>query len=214
MSPLEAIASAVLNGQDEEIPDLIREALAAGLPAGQILNEGLLAGMAEVGRRFRENECFIPEVLVAAMAMKEGIKVLQPHLTRQGVRPVATAAIGTVKGDLHDIGKNIVATMLQGAGFEVIDLGVDVPAERFVDACRTRPVQLVAISALLTTTMPQMAHVVSLLRRELDPCPRIIIGGSPVTQAYADEIGADGYGRDAATGAEVARKLCLVGGSR
>ncbi|MBI4580457.1 MAG: corrinoid protein [Planctomycetes bacterium] len=209
MSVVEVLSQAVLTGDDEQMPDLISQALDEGLPARRILNEGLLAGMAEVGRRFRENEFFIPEVLVAAGAMKAGLQLLRPHLARQGVQAAATAVIGTVKGDLHDIGKNLVAMMLEGAGFEVVDLGVDVSAEQFVEACRTHPVDLVALSALLTTTMPEMIGVVRLIRQELKPSPRVIIGGSPVTQQFTDEIGADGYARDAATGAEVARQLCM-----
>jgi 5-methyltetrahydrofolate--homocysteine methyltransferase len=211
MSVLEALQQAVIVGDDEQVPGLVTQALDAGLPADQVLKAGLLAGMAEVGRRFRECEYFIPEVLVAAGAMKAGTELLRPHLARQGVKPLATAAIGTVKGDLHDIGKSLVATMLEGAGFEVVDLGVDVSADQFVEACRARPIDLVALSALLTTTMPEMPEIVRRLRSELNPPPRIIIGGSPVTQEYADRIGADGYGRDAATGAEVARRLCLAG---
>jgi 5-methyltetrahydrofolate--homocysteine methyltransferase len=142
--------------------------------------------------------------------MKAGLAVLQPHLTSEGVRPLATAVIGTVKGDLHDIGKGLVATMLVGAGFEVVDLGVDVPADKFVAACREREVQLVALSALLTTTMPEMKNVVARIKADLAPAPRVIVGGAPVTQGYAEEIGADGYGRDAASGAEVARRLCIA----
>ncbi len=205
----EAIAAAVREGNDERARELVREALAGGMAAERVLKQGLLAGMDEVGRLFREGEYFLPEVLVAADAMKAGMEVLQPRLLAENVRPEATAVVGTVAGDLHDIGKNLVAIMLQGAGFEVIDLGVDVPAEQFVAACRQRRPQLVGLSALLTTTMPQMETTVRQLRQELPDGPKIIIGGAPVTQKYADQIGADGYGRDAASGAELAKRLCL-----
>ena len=207
---LDQIAEAVINYDEQAVPKLVEQALAQGIPAGQILDRGLLAGMAEVGRRFRDGEYFIPEVLVAAEAMKAATALLKPHLVAQGVEPVATAVMGTVRGDLHDIGKNLVSTMLEGAGFEVHDLGVDVPAERFVEACRQRKVDLVGLSALLTTTMVEMANVVGALRGELAQPPKIIVGGAPVTEDYARQIGADGYGRDAASGAELAKQLCLA----
>jgi len=209
VSLLEKIADSIINFSEQDAPGFVEEALSQGMSARQILDEGLLTGMAEVGRRFRDGEYFVPEVLVAAEAMKAAMTILKPHLAKQGIKPQATAAIGTVKGDLHDIGKNLVATMLEGAGFEVLDLGVDVPAEKFVDACREHDVQLVGLSALLTTTMPIMADIVKTLRDQLDSPPVILIGGAPVTDAYAQEIGADGYGRDAATGAELAKQLCL-----
>jgi 5-methyltetrahydrofolate--homocysteine methyltransferase len=209
VSVLTQIADSVINFNEQAAPQLVQQALADGLPASQILEEGLLAGMTEVGRRFRDGEYFVPEVLVAAEAMKAAAELLKPHLAAQGVKPRATAAIGTVRGDLHDIGKNLVATMLEGAGFEVLDLGVDVPAEKFVEVCRARVVHLVGLSALLTTTMPAMAVIVKELREQLDSPPVILIGGAPVTEAYAQEIGADGYGRDAASGAELAKRLCL-----
>lgn len=204
---LEQIAQAVIDGNELSAPRLVEQAIAAGSPAQNVLNDGLLKGMTEVGRRFREGEYYVPEVLIAAEAMKAGAAVLKPHLARAGVKPEFTAVIGTVRGDLHDIGKNLVATMLEGAGFEVIDLGVDVPPEKFVTACRTRPVHVVAMSALLTTTMPMMEVSVKQLREGLNPMPVVLVGGAPVTQEYADKIGASGYGRDAATGAELAKKL-------
>jgi 5-methyltetrahydrofolate--homocysteine methyltransferase len=209
LSMLEQIANALINCDEQTTAKLVEQALSEGLPPKQILDDGLLAGMSEVGRRFRDGEYFVPEVLIAAEAMKAGTAILAPHLVRQGVKAAATAIIGTVKGDLHDIGKNLVATMLEGAGFEVVDLGVDVPAGKFVETCRARSVQLVGLSALLTTTMPMMAEIVRALREQLDASPVILIGGAPVTETYAREIGADGYGRDAATGAELAKQLCL-----
>jgi len=209
MAVLDEIAQAVIDGDEAHAPQLVEQALAAQTPARAILNEGLLKGMTEVGRRFREGEYFIPEVLIAAEAMKAGSNALKPHLVAAGVKPEATAVIGTVRGDLHDIGKNLVATMLEGAGFEVVDLGVDVAPEQFVAACRQRRVDVVAMSALLTTTMPMMEESIKKLRAELQTAPAILVGGAPVTREYADKIGANGYGKDAATGAEVAKRLAL-----
>jgi 5-methyltetrahydrofolate--homocysteine methyltransferase len=211
MSVLEQLAQAVIQGDEVAAPKLAAEAVAAGLPARDVLNEGLLKGMTEVGRLFRDGEYFIPEVLVAAEAMKAGTAVLKPHLAKAGVRPERTAVIGTVKGDLHDIGKNLVATMLEGAGFEVVDLGVDVSPETFIAACRDRKADVVALSALLTTTMPMMEVAIRQMKAELNPLPVVLIGGAPITQEYADKIGATGYGADAATGAELAKRLCARG---
>jgi 5-methyltetrahydrofolate--homocysteine methyltransferase len=211
MTTPERIAAAVIQGDEVATPALVGEALAANVSAREVLHAGLLAGMSEVGRRFREGEYFIPEVLIAAEAMKAGTAVLRPHLISAGVTAEATAVIGTVRGDLHDIGKNLVATMLEGAGFEVIDLGVDVSSEKFVDACRTRKVDLLGLSALLTTTMPQMERVVKAVREAFTQPPLILVGGAPVTQKFAERIGADGYGADASSGAELAKRLCRVG---
>jgi len=207
MSVLEQIANAVLEGQEDQAGSLCQQALDEGLSAEKVLKEGLLAGMDVVGRLFRDGEYFLPEVLVSADAMKAGMTILQPRLLAENVRPEATAIVGTVSGDLHDIGKNLVATMLQGAGFEVIDLGVDVPAEKFVEACKQRKVDVIGLSALLTTTMPEMEAVVKSLREQVQPTPKIIVGGAPVTEKYAKQIGADGYGVDASSGAEVAKQL-------
>jgi 5-methyltetrahydrofolate--homocysteine methyltransferase len=212
MALTQDLAAAVLAGDDGGARRLVQQGLNQGLASEVLLREGLLAGMEQVGRRFRDGEYYLPEVLVAADALKAGLELLRPRLLAEDVRPFATAVIGTVAGDLHDIGKNLVATMLQGAGFEVVDLGVDVPAEKFVEACRAQGVQVVALSALLTTTMPQMQVTIEHLRAALRPAPKIIIGGAPVTEKYAQQIGADGYGRDAATGAEVARQLVSAAG--
>ncbi len=210
MSILERIAKALIDCDEEQTPKLVEQALGEGLEAGQILNDGLLVGMTEVGRLFRDGEYFVPEVLIAAEAMKAGTAILQPHLTAAGVKPAATAVIGTVKGDLHDIGKNLVVTMFEGAGFEVIDLGVDVPPEKFVEACRERRVHLVGLSALLTTTMPMMEETTKTLKNAgLENPPFILIGGAPITPEFATKIGAHGYGRDASSGAELARELCI-----
>ena len=208
MSVLDKMAQAVIEGDEIATPKLVEEALAADMSPGDVLQNGLLKGMTEVGRLFRDGEYYVPEVLIAAEAMKAGTSLLKPHLVSAGIKPDFTAIVGTVKGDLHDIGKNLVVTMLEGAGFEVVDLGVDVPADKIVAACRNQKVDLIAISALLTTTMPMMADVVEHVKAELDSPPPVIIGGAPVTQDYADQIGANGYGRDASSGAELAKELC------
>ncbi|MBI5864951.1 MAG: corrinoid protein [Planctomycetes bacterium] len=209
---LESLQSAIIDGDEQKAPQFVQTALADKLDAQTILEKGLLAGMAVVGQRFRDGDYFLPEVLISAEAMKAAMTVLSPMLKAQNVKARATAVVGTVRGDLHDIGKNLVAIMLEGAGFEVIDLGVDVPPEKFAQACRDRKVDLVAMSALLTTTMPEMESAIRMLQRELPNPPPVIIGGAPVTQQYADRIGAAGYGRDAASGAEVARGLCAKAG--
>ena len=208
--PLPQLSQAVIDGDDQSTPALVEQSLAEGTPAAEILQQGLLAGMTEVGRRFREGEYYIPDVLVAAEAMKAGVAVLRPHLLQAGVRPEFTAVVGTVQGDLHDIGKNLVATMLEGAGFDVVDLGVDVPAEQFVASCQAQRVHVVGLSALLTTTMAAMTETVAAIQRDIDPPPVILVGGAPVSDQFAAQIGADGYGRDAATGAELARQLCAA----
>ncbi|MBK9120006.1 MAG: corrinoid protein [Phycisphaerales bacterium] len=208
MSLLEKIAKAVLDGDEDAVPGLVRQAVQEGSAPNDVLQQGLLKGMAEVGRLFRDGEYFVPEVLISAETLKAGTAVLKPLLVAAGIKPEFTAIVGTVKGDLHDIGKNLVSTMLEGVGFEVIDIGVDVPAERFVSACREHKAHIVAISALLTTTMPAMEEAVKALRAaNLQPTPMVLVGGAPITQDYADKIGANGYGKDAATGAELARKL-------
>jgi len=170
------------------------------------LNNGLLEAMGEVGQRFKKNEVFVPEVLVAARAMKAGTELLKPHLIKAGVHAVATAVMGTVKGDLHDIGKNLVIMMLEGAGFAVVDAGVDVAPETFVALAQQHNAKIVGLSALLTTTMPSMKNAVEAIHSS-GLSAKVIIGGAPVTQAYCDAIGADGYSPDAASAAELARRL-------
>jgi 5-methyltetrahydrofolate--homocysteine methyltransferase len=211
MNLIEGLAQAVLVGDEVAAPQAVTEALAANLPPIDILRDGLLAGMSKVGQLFQQGEYFVPEVLVAAEAMKAAMGVLQPALLKAGVRPERTAVIGTVHGDLHDIGKNLVAIMLQGAGFEVVDLGVDVTAEQFLAACQQQRVDIVGLSALLTTTAPEMGTIIRCLRAALSPTPLILVGGAAVNQDYAKRIGADGYGADAASGAELARELCASG---
>lgn len=211
MDILAELAQHLLSGDDQKVSELTRQAIAAGLPPKQILDDGLIAGMTIVGERFKCHDLYLPDVLMAAQAMNAGLEHLKPLLVREGVPSLGKVVLGSVQGDLHDIGKNLVATMLEGAGFEVIDLGVDVSPEKFVDACRQRPVHVVGMSALLTTTMPMMAETIKLLRAQLQPPPKLMIGGAPVTDEYAAKIGADGYGRDAATGAELAKQLCRLG---
>ncbi|MBM3214063.1 cobalamin-binding protein [Candidatus Poribacteria bacterium] len=207
MSQLATLAEHIINGKAPLALKATEEAIAAGTPAADILQKGLIAGMQVVGERFRNNEFYVPEVLIAARAMKMSLEKLRPHLIDQHVEPVGKVAIGTCRGDLHDIGKNLVAMMLEGAGFEVMDLGIDVGPEKFVDAVKDGA-QIVALSALLTTTMPAMRDTIQALKDAgLRDKVKVIIGGAPVTQDFADDIGADAYGRDAATGADKAREL-------
>ncbi|MCL4249366.1 MAG: corrinoid protein [Anaerolineae bacterium] len=208
MSPIiEAIREAVIQGQAAVVVEKVQQALDAGESAEIILHQGLISAMQRVGELFEEGIAFVPEMLIAARAMDKALNVLKPHLVEQGVKPVAKVAIGTVKGDLHDIGKKLVAMMLEGSGFEIMDLGIDVPPDRFVDAVR-EGAQVVALSALLTTTMPNMKNVVEAIQQAgLRESTRIIIGGAPVNQAYADHIGADGYAPDASSAVRKVREL-------
>jgi 5-methyltetrahydrofolate--homocysteine methyltransferase len=194
------------SGKVPEVKRLVDLLLTEGAPAKDILNLGLLDAMNEVGQRFKKNEVFVPEVLVAARAMKAGTELLKPHLIKAGVQAIATAIMGTVKGDLHDIGKNLVVMMLEGAGFQVIDAGVDVSPEKFIDLAKQHNAKVIGLSALLTTTMPSMKTAVDAIRAAgVDA--KIIIGGAPVTQAYCDSIGANGYSPDAASAADLAKQL-------
>ena len=208
MVDLTQIAGNVIRGQAPTVKQLVEDSLAENIPVGEILNEGLIAGMNVVGEKFKNNEFYIPEVLIAARAMKAGMELVRPLLTESGIDPVGTVAIGTVKGDLHDIGKNLVQMMLEGAGFEIVDLGIDVSADQFISAVRTDGAQIIAMSALLTTTMPTMKTVIDEVEESgLRDQVKVMIGGAPVTQEYADEIGADGYARDAASGVDIAKQL-------
>ncbi len=206
---LKTIADKLIAGKANDVKMLVQQALDAGAEPKDVLDKGLIAGMNEVGRRFKNNEFYVPEVLIAARAMHYGMEVLQPRLTAAGVKSVAKAAIGTVKGDLHDIGKNLVSMMLRGAGFEVQDLGVDVAIEKFVESAKSGT-QVICLSALLTTTMPQMAKVVEGLKAAGVKDVKVMIGGAPVTQKYADEIGADGYAPDAASAVDEAKRLLAL----
>ena len=208
MADLTQIAENVIRGQAPKVKALVESALAEGTPVASILHEGLIKGMGVVGEKFKNNEFYVPEVLIAARAMKMGMALIRPLLADAGVEPIGKVAIGTVKGDLHDIGKNLVGMMLEGAGFEVIDLGIDVSSEKFIDAIQTKGAQIIGLSALLTTTMPGMKTTIDAIREAgLRDQVKILIGGAPVTQSYANEIGADGYARDAASGADRAKEL-------
>ncbi len=207
MADISALAENLINGKAQEVAELTRKALDDGVPPGEILNGGLIKGMGVVGERFKNNEFYVPEVLIAARAMHAGMDILKPALAESGVKPIGRVLLGTVKGDLHDIGKNLVAMMLEGAGFEVIDLGIDVPPEKFVEAVKAGG-DVIAMSALLTTTMTAMKTTLDALEEAgVKDKIKIMIGGAPVTQNYADEIGADGYARDAASAADKAKEL-------
>jgi 5-methyltetrahydrofolate--homocysteine methyltransferase len=210
MADLEALAQAIINGKAPDAKELTGKALAEGVPAGDILNGGLVAGMNVVGVKFKNNEFYVPEVLIAARAMKSAMELLRPQLASAGVEPKGRVAIGTVRGDLHDIGKNLVAMMMEGAGFEINDLGVDVKPEQFVEAVKGGS-GVVALSALLTTTMPAMKDTIEALKAEnVRDKAVVMIGGAPVTQNYADEIGADGYAPDAASAVDKAKELLKI----
>ena len=206
MADLKALAEAVIKGDQATAVNVTKAALAEKMAPKTILNEGLIAGMDTVGQRFKKNEMYIPEVLIAARAMKMAMQVLEPELVKAGVQPIGKLVIGTIQGDLHDIGKNLVAMMLKGAGFEVIDLGVDVSPEKFVDAVKSKGAHLVGMSALLTTTMPRMEKTVQAIKAAGLPA-KVMIGGAPVTQGFADKIGAQGYAPDAATAVDLAKRL-------
>ncbi len=203
MADLQALAAAVIKGDRNTTEQITRQALEEKVAPEEILNKGLVAGMSVIGEKFKKNEVFVPEVLIAARAMKSGLAVLEPELKATGVKPAGTVVIGTVKGDLHDIGKNLVAMLMQGAGLQVVDLGIDVTPEKFVEQAKANGAQIIAMSALLTTTMPQMADVVKAVK-DSGLSIKTMIGGAPVTQAYADEIGAHGYAADAASAATLA----------
>ena len=208
MEKLQELAQVVSAGKAKLVGGLVTEALDAGVPAIDVLNT-MIDAMGVVGERFKNGEIFVPEMMVAARAMKKGVEVLKPHLTDDSASGAGKLIIGTVAGDLHDIGKNLVSMMIESTGFEIIDLGVDVPAERFVEAVREHPdVKIVALSALLTTTMPAMQEAVALLNaQDFRSRIKIMVGGAPITQEFADEIGADAYTTDAASAAQKAKEL-------
>lgn len=205
---LQDIATALKSGRAPIVKKLVNEALEEGVGPQQILTEGLIAGMSEIGEKFKNNEVYVPEVLIAARAMYAGLDILKPRLAAADVEPLGKVAIGTVKGDLHDIGKNLVAMMLEGNGFEILDLGIDVSPERFVEAVSKEGAQIICMSALLTTTMPSMRDTVEALKAAgVRDQVKVMIGGAPVTQAYCDEIGADAYTGDAASAVDAAKAL-------
>ena len=206
MADLQALADALIRGDRNTVVELTKQALSEGVPPKNVLEEGLIAGMSVIGARFKNNEVYVPEVLIAARAMKGGMEVLQPELIAAGVEPLATVVLGTVKGDLHDIGKNLVGMMLTGGGLKVVDVGTDVGAEKFVESCKAEGAKVCAMSALLTTTMPKITEVVAAIK-DAGIEIKTIIGGAPVTQSFADEIGADGYAPDAASAVDVVKEL-------
>jgi 5-methyltetrahydrofolate--homocysteine methyltransferase len=206
MSVMEQISESLIKGKADEVRTLVEQAISDGIPPQDILNNGLLAGMGIVGKRFKANEVYVPEVLIAARAMKAGSELLKPLLAEAGVEPRGIVVLGTVKGDLHDIGKNLVGMMLEGAGFEVVDVGINAEAEKFVEASKESNASIIAVSALLTTTMTNMKEVVEAVKAS-DVSPKVMVGGAPVTQAFCDEIGADGYAADAASAADLAKEF-------
>lgn|SRR4030043_197084 len=209
MSILEQIKEGVIAGNAKNVKEYTDRAVAEGLEVSVILNDGLIAGMNVIGTLFKNNEVYVPEVLIAARAMHTGLAVIKPLIVSAGIKEKGIVAIGTVQGDLHDIGKNLVIMMLEGAGYKVIDLGVDVPVEKFIGVVEEQHPQIVGLSALLTTTMPQMQEAVRGLQPYRDRV-KTIVGGAPVTEKFAREIGADGYAADAATAVE--RMADLIGG--
>lgn len=205
---IETIYESVIEGQQKRISAEVQAALDEGLDPEMILTEGMVAAMAEVGRLFEEGEYFVPEMLIAARAMQAGLSLLKPYLAEANVQSAGTIAIGTVKGDLHDIGKNLVAMMLEGAAFEIIDLGTDVSAETFVEAVKDNDIQILALSALLTTSMANMKVTINALEEAgLRSKVKVMIGGAPINTTYAREIGADGYSADASQAVALAKQL-------
>ena len=212
MADLQALAEAVINGDRDEVARLAQEAVDEGVDPESIVNDGLIVGMDEVGRRFKANEFYVPEVLIAARAMHGGMDIVKPLLAERGIEPRGQVLIGTTQGDLHDIGKNLVAMMLEGGGYEVVDIGVDVSPDQFVEAISEHSPNVVAMSALLTTTMPAMKDTIEALDAAgIRDQIKVMIGGAPVTQDYADEIGADGYAPDAASAVDLAADLMSAG---
>jgi 5-methyltetrahydrofolate--homocysteine methyltransferase len=208
---MQIIAAALIDGDNETVDRLTREALAAGIEALEVMDYGLIAGMGIVGIKFRQNFIFVPEVLACARAMKAGMAHIEPILSASGIDPLGKVIMGTVKGDLHDIGKNLCIMMLRGAGFEVIDLGVDTAPDRFIEAVEEHRAPLMGMSALLTTTMPNMGKTIeAFIDADLRDEIKIMVGGAPVTQEFADDMGADGYGKDALACVELAKSLLGV----
>lgn len=211
MALIEEISEFLQKGRAKNVKTLVQQAIDEGMDPKEILNEGLLAGMMVIGEKFKNNEVFVPEVLVAARAMNAGLTILEPKLIEIGNEPFGKAVIGTVKGDLHDIGKNLVAMMLKGAGFEVHDIGIDVEADAFIEKAEEINADVICMSALLTTTMPNMQVVVDALNeKSLRDKYIVMVGGAPVNESFSNQIGADFYTPDAATAAEVAKKAVLA----
>jgi 5-methyltetrahydrofolate--homocysteine methyltransferase len=205
---IKSIYDNILEGQQKVVEAKTQEALNSGIPPKVILDEGMVAAMAEVGRLFETGEYFVPEMMVAARAMKAGLALLKPQLVKANVKSLGKVGIGTVQGDLHDIGKNLVGIMLEGAGYEILDLGTDVSPEKFIQAVKTDKVDALALSALLTTTMPNMISTITALEQAgLRKQVKVLIGGAPITEEYARQIGADGYAPDASRAVTIAKGL-------
>ena len=205
---LSGLRNAIIEGNDKLALEITQEALQQEADPAELINEWMIPAMDEVGRRFEAQEFFFPEMLLAARAMKLALEPLKPLLAASGVEPTGRVVIGTVKGDLHDIGKNMVGYMLEGAGFEIHDIGIDVPAEKFIEAVNDYNADILAISALLTTTMPEMQGILEMLeQKDIREKVKVIVGGAPVTQKFAEEIGADGFGENAGSAVSVARAL-------
>jgi 5-methyltetrahydrofolate--homocysteine methyltransferase len=204
---LKEIHAKVIAGDASGVAEQVQAALDAGEKAGDILTQAMISAMQEVGQRFENGECFVPEMLIAARAMQTGLAILRPHLVAADIKPLGKVIVGTVKGDLHDIGKNLVSMMMEGAGFDVVDLGVDIEAAKFVEAVKEHQPDIVALSALLTTTMPSMQQTIDALSEAgIRSQVKVMVGGAPVSQAYADEIGADLFASNAAAAANVAKE--------
>lgn len=210
MAILEEMSTLLQQGRAPKVKELVAQAIEEGIAPKQILEEGLLSGMGIIGEKFKNNEVFVPEVLIAARAMNAGIEILRPYLVSEGVESKGTVVIGTVKGDLHDIGKNLVKMMMEGKGLNVVDLGVDVSPEQFVEAAKEHNANIIACSALLTTTMSEMKSVVEKVKETGLENVKVMIGGAPVTQDFCDSIGADSYTPDAATASDVALSFCVA----
>lgn len=211
MSTLNLIAENLIKGNANDVANLVQQALNEGIAPEKVLNEGLLAGMNFIGERFKKNEIYVPEVLISARAMKRGSEILRPILATAGVQPKGTVVLGTVKGDLHDIGKNLVGMMLEGAGFKIVDIGTDAGPEKFLENVKQSGATILAASALLTTTMINMKTIVDAVKSsDLAGKVYVMIGGAPVTDSFCKEIGADGYAPDAASAADLAKKLAGV----
>ncbi len=208
MAKYQELADAIIKGDNVASKEITQGLVDGGADSSDILNEGLIAGMNVVGKKFKANEMYIPEVLIAARAMHAAMDILKPLLSESGAVSKGTALIGTVQGDLHDIGKNLVTMMLEGAGFNVVDVGVDIPAEKFVEEAKKNSAQIIGLSALLTTTMPAMKEVIEALRADASTKDvKVMVGGAPVTQEYADSIGANGYAPDASSAVDLAESM-------
>jgi len=206
MADMKALSESIIKGDQKTAVELTKQALDEGINPGTILADGLIGGMNVVGVRFKANEVYIPEVLISARAMKMAMEILEPKLSEAGIEPLAKVMIGTVVGDLHDIGKNLVMMMWKGAGLDVIDIGIDVPPEKFVEQAKASGAQVIGMSALLTTTMPALDQTLKAMR-DAGVTAKVVVGGAPVTQAYADKIGADGYAADAASAVDIVKRL-------